>query len=86
MTIKQDQQLKILIIFQKMYFEKMLDHFEFSDLRLIVTFMKQNLKLKIFKKQIDIIFIEQYQSIIKFLMYTKTQICSVIVYLILIFS
>ena len=58
MTIKQDQQLKILIIFQKMYFEKMLDHFEFSDLRLIVTFMKQDLKLKVFKKQTDTIFTE----------------------------
>jgi len=60
MIIKQDQQLRTFIIFQKMYFEKVLNYFEFSDLRSAVTFMKQDLKLKISKKQIDVIFIEQY--------------------------
>jgi len=58
MTIKQDQQLRILTVFQKTYFEKVLDHFEFSNLRLTITLMKQDLKLKIFEKQINIIFIE----------------------------
>jgi len=64
----------------------MLNHFEFSDLRLTVTFMKQDLKLKIFKKQTDVIFIKQYQLVIEFLMYIMMQIHSDIVYLILIFS
>jgi len=36
----------------------MLNHFEFNDLRLTVTLMKQDLKLKISEKQTDIIFIK----------------------------
>jgi len=60
MTIKQDWQLRILIVFQKMYFEKMLNYFKFSDLKLTVTFMKQDLKLKVSEKQTDTVFIEQY--------------------------
>jgi len=58
MTIKQDQQLRTLTVFQKMYLEKVLDYFKFSDLRLTVTFIKQNLKLKVSKKQTDTVFIK----------------------------
>jgi len=58
MIIKQDQQLRTLIISQKTYLEKVLNHFEFSDLKLTVTFMKQDLKLKVSEKQIDTVFIE----------------------------
>ncbi len=51
----------------------MLNHFKFSDLRSVVTSMKQDLDLKASENCADVSFIKQYQSAVKFLMYAMTQ-------------
>lgn len=39
---------------------------------LAVTLMKQDLNLKASENNVDVVFTEQYQSAIRFLMYTMT--------------